>query len=104
MPRMVHKFSVVYVSTGDKTEVFRSVEAIPQDVRRHIARTARSSQVETLVIANEKGRELLQSQGWNRPDGPRSSLPSLSPLLRWSIVGLLTAAVGLIVTWMIHFR
>ena len=103
-PQIVQKFSVVYIAHGDNTEVYRSVEEIPTELRRKLIRIARTSHVDTLVIANEKGRELLQSEGWKKPEPPPPAPPFLSPALRWAVILLLAGAVTIVVNWALHFR
>lgn len=106
MERIVQKFSVVYVATAEKTEIFRSIEEMPEDIRLRLVRAARSSQVDTLVIANEKGREMLQSEGWPAA-GDKSDEPPAQALpksLRWGIIMMLAGAVGLVMTLMLQYR
>lgn len=102
MERMVQKFSIVFISSGEKTEVFRSDDDVPTEVRQRLARLARSTQVDTLIIANEKGRELLQATGWPRQrERPH---PTLSRGVRVGILCALGASVGLLLTWVLQFR
>jgi hypothetical protein len=102
--RIVQKFSVVYLATGDKTEVFRSLDEIPEEIRQRLTRIARTSQVDTLVIANEEGRDLLQSQGWSHPQPAAPSSPMISPALRWAIIFFLAGSVALILNWILQLR
>ncbi|MBL8228295.1 MAG: hypothetical protein JNL98_07455 [Bryobacterales bacterium] len=102
--RLVQKFSVIFLATGDKTEVFRSLDEIPEELRQRLTRIARTSQVDTLVIANEEGRDLLQSQSLAPPQPAPPNSPMISPALRWAIVFLLAGSVGLILNWILHFR
>lgn len=102
--RLVQKFSVIFLATGDKTEVFRSLDEIPEELRQRLTRIARASQVDTLVIANEEGRDLLQSQNVAAPQPAPSNSPMISPALRWAIIFLLAGSVALILNWILHFR
>ena len=63
MQRIVQKFSIVYLAEGEKTEVYRSLVEVPEDARKRLSRLARTSKVETLLIANERGRQMLESGG-----------------------------------------
>jgi hypothetical protein len=63
MQRIVQKFSIVYLAEGEKTEVYRSLVEVPEDARKRLSRMARTSKVETLLIANERGRQMLESGG-----------------------------------------
>jgi hypothetical protein len=104
MERIVQKFSIVYISRGEKTEVFHSVEEIPEELKKRIARTARGSQVETLLIANEKGREMLQSEGWGKEKGEGGKGLRLTPRVRWAILGLLASGVGALLAWVLRLH
>ncbi|MBS1828254.1 MAG: hypothetical protein JST93_23315 [Acidobacteria bacterium] len=102
MQRIVHKFSVVYLSRGTTTQIFRSIEEVPEPVRKELAETARKSQIETLIIANEKGREMLQQEGMQQSSKPGSM--ALRPAMRWALLALLAGAVGLVVTFAWNYR
>lgn len=101
MQRIVQKFSIVYVSVAEKTEVFRSMEEIPADVRERLLRIARKSQVETLIIANERGRELLGGQGG--AEGMRRSQP-LSAAWKWTIVATVSGLLAALVVVAFQYR
>ncbi|MFN7938209.1 MAG: hypothetical protein U0R19_33080 [Bryobacteraceae bacterium] len=103
MQRIVHKFSVVYLSRGSTTQVFRSIEEVPEPVRKELAETARRSQIETLIIANEKGREMLQQEGMQQGRKGASGM-TLRPAMRWALLALLAGAVGLVVTFAWNYR
>ena len=103
MQRIVHKFSVVYLSRGTTTQVFRSIEEVPEPVRKELAETARKSQIETLIIANEKGREMLQQEGMQQGGKPGNGM-SLRPAMRWALAALLAGAVGLVITFAWNYR
>ena len=103
MQRIVHKFSVVYLSRGTTTQVFRSIEEVPEPVRKELAETARKSQIETLIIANEKGREMLQQEVMQQSSKPGNGM-SLRPAMRWALVALLAGAVGLVITFAWNYR
>lgn len=103
-PKIVQKFSVVYIAHGEKTDVYRSVEEIPTELRKKLIRIARTSHVDTLVIANEKGRELLQSEGWKKPEAALPAPSFFSPAVRWAMILFLGGAVTIILNWALHFR
>ena len=103
MQRIVHKFSVVFLSRGSTTQVFRSIEEVPEPVRKELAETARRSQIETLIIANEKGREMLQQEGMQQ-GGKAVQGMTLRPAMRWALLALLAGAVGLVVTFAWNYR
>lgn len=103
MERVRQKQFVVYIATGEKTEVFRSIDDMPESLRQKLVTVARHSQIDTLVIANDKGRELLQSEGL---PGSRRERPPANPLsrgLRWAIICMLAGLVGLVMLLVMQF-
>jgi hypothetical protein len=101
--RMVQKFSIIYLSVGDKTEVFHSLDQVPAELRERLSRNASNSQMETLIIANEKGRKMLESRGL-RKQSATASLPPLTPPLKWAIGAFLAGMVGIALTIAWNFR
>lgn len=102
MERVVQKLSVVYLATGDKMEVFRSLDEINQHTREEMIRLARTMQIETRIIANESGRALLLSEvASKKPQRVPRSLPTWA---RWAIVFLLGSCVGLLLTWVMQIH
>lgn len=104
MERVKQKLFVVYIASGDKTEVFRSIEDMPDSLRQKLVRVARTSQIDTLVIANEKGREMLQAEGLAKQ--ARQAAPASNPLskgVRWALVSMLAGLVGLVAMAVWHF-
>lgn len=101
MERVTQKLSVVYVATGEKLEVFRSIEEMPSELREKLVRVARTSHMDTLVIANEKGREMLQSTGTRA--ATQSATNPLSKGLRLALLCMLAGAVGLIMLLVMQF-
>lgn len=102
--RVRQKQFVVYIASGSKTEVFRSIGEMPEPLRQKLVRVARNSQIDTLVIANEKGREVLQSEGTARQSESEPVSHPLSQGLRWAIACMLAGLVGLIALLMLQFR
>ncbi|MDX1984942.1 MAG: hypothetical protein SFV51_32015 [Bryobacteraceae bacterium] len=101
---MSQKLFVVYIASGDNTEVFRSLEDMPEPLRQKLVRVARNSHIDTLVIANEKGRELLESEGLNRRGSePGPKVNPLSKGVRWAIACMLAGAVGLLMLAVMQF-
>ncbi|MBL8177389.1 MAG: hypothetical protein JNK48_22120 [Bryobacterales bacterium] len=103
MQRIVHKFSIVYLTRGEKTQVFRSLEEVPEGVRKELAETARKSQIETLIIANERGRAMLQQESLQQGKSHGQGL-AMRPAMRWALIALLAGTVGLVVTAAWNYR
>lgn len=105
MERLVQTFSIIYVSNGDATQVFRSIEEMPEEVRRSLIRTARTSQVETLIIANEKGRQMLEEQAMAAAAAPGApSRRGLPKHLRWAIAAVIGGLLGVLFVLIFHLR
>jgi hypothetical protein len=102
--RVSQKLFVVYIASGENTEVFRSVDDMPDSIRQKLIRAARNSHIDTLVIANEKGRELLQSEGISRGAAEGANANPLPKGVRWAIACMLAGAVGLLMLAVTQFR
>ena len=103
MQRIVQKFSILYLSEGEQTKVYRSLGEVPEDVRRRLSRLARGSRVETLLIANERGRQLLETGDLSNNSKPGRTL-RLTRGTKWAVALLLAAAVGALMTLVLHFE
>ncbi|MBI4910482.1 MAG: hypothetical protein HY820_43095 [Acidobacteria bacterium] len=92
MERIVQKFSIVYLSTQRETEVYRSMDEIPPPLREKLIRIARKSHIETLVIANEHGRDMLQQP---KAAIAAHSAPVLTRAWKWAIGGSIFVVLAL---------
>ncbi len=59
MALLTARTSTIFVATGDKTQVYRSVEELPVAVRRKLQQTTRGVNSATILIADKRGREEL---------------------------------------------
>jgi hypothetical protein len=57
MSRFTLKSSTVFVSVGEKTRVFRSVDEVPAEWIRYFERSKGRLRPQTILIADPKGRE-----------------------------------------------
>jgi hypothetical protein len=103
MQRMVHKFSIVYLSEGEKTEVFRSLVEVPEDARKRLTRLARTSKVETLLIANERGRQMLETGGLQNSK-PNQTGMRLSTPMKIALATGLASGVALLMLLVWNFK
>ncbi len=101
MNRIVHKFSIVYLSHRDSTEVYRSMEEIPPALREKLLRIARKSHIETMVIANEQGREMLDQP---KPQRALNSAPVLTRPWKWAIGAAVFSILGFAVAAAFLYR
>src|SRR5688572_10209139 len=54
-----YKTSMIFVSTGQRTRVFRSIEDVPADLRRKLNDNISGPNCRTLIVADRRGREYL---------------------------------------------
>src|SRR5258708_40116422 len=80
MSRYTLKSSTVFVSVGEKTRVFRSVDEVPAEWIRYFERSKGRLRPQTILIADPKGREeiLRGLQGLPSSVRPRWSPASAS--------------------------
>ena len=92
MSRYTLKSSTVFVSVGEDTRVFKSVEEVPAELKLHFERSKGRLRPRTLLIADQAGREeILRSlQGLPSSVKPRWSGESLSPNQTGLTSGILT--------------
>jgi hypothetical protein len=59
METVTLKTSTIFVSTGRHMRVYRSVEDMPETVRRELTRSTTGAHSATILIADRRGREEL---------------------------------------------
>lgn len=59
MPQLTAKSSTIFISTGDETKVYRSVQDVPPELRRRLAASTRGMNSATILIADKRGRAEL---------------------------------------------
>lgn len=59
MTRITAKTSTIFISRGEKTQVFRSMGEIPPGLRRKLQESTRGINSATILIADKRGREEL---------------------------------------------
>jgi hypothetical protein len=95
MSRYTLKSSTVFVSIGEETKVFRSVDDVPSEWVRYFERSKGRLRPQTILIADPKGREeiLRGLQGlpssvkprWNPASlRPGSKTAKSNPRIRWT--------------------
>jgi hypothetical protein len=80
--RMTVKRSTIFISVGNRTEVFGSVEEVPAPLRRKLQETTQGINSATILIADRKGREEILRALQGLPS-------SLRPRLAQSLVSRL---------------
>jgi hypothetical protein len=59
MSRLTARSSTIFIATGAKTHVYRSVEDVPPALRRRLVESTRGLNSATILIADKRGREEL---------------------------------------------
>jgi hypothetical protein len=59
MPQLTAKSSTIFISTGEETKVYRSVDEVPPELRRRLAASTRGINSATILIADKRGRAEL---------------------------------------------
>ena len=57
MSRVTLKSSTIFISVGNKTEVYRSVEDVPPPLRKKLEQSTNGINSATILIADRKGKE-----------------------------------------------
>src|ERR1700691_5082040 len=57
MSRVTLKSSTIFISVGDKTQVYRSVADVPPPLRKKLEQSTNSINSATILIADRKGKE-----------------------------------------------
>ncbi len=59
MTRLTARSSTIFIATSEGTQVYRSLDEIPQPLRRKLLQTTRGMNSATILIADRGGREEL---------------------------------------------
>jgi len=121
MHRMIVKTSTIFIAKGDKTLVYRSVDDIPQRLRKELEESTNGFNSATILIADRRGRQeilralpsglrtrlasSLSPHPSNAPPMPRKAVRPLARFLRhnWPEI-LLPGAVGLLLWVALNWR
>ena len=76
MSRVTLKSSTIFISVGDKTEVYRSVDDVPPRLRKKLEQSTNSINSATILIADRKGKEEIVRAIRGLPSSLRSRLTS----------------------------
>ena len=108
-----YKTSTILVSTGKRTRVFRSIDDMPEDLRKRVTEHIVGPNSRTLVVADRRGREyllkLLKRPATSLVDKPETrknpaALKKLSgPARYWIEIGLI-ALLGLLSWALFHWK
>lgn len=74
MSRVTLKSSTIFISVGNKTEVYRSVEDVPPALRKKLEQSTNGINSATILIADRKGKDEILRAIRGRPSSLRSRL------------------------------
>ena len=74
MSRVTLKSSTIFISVGNKTEVYRSVEDVPPSLRKKLEQSTNGINSATILIADRKGKEEIVRAIRGLPSNLRSKL------------------------------
>lgn len=74
MRRVTVKTSTIFISVGEKTKVFRSVEEVPPRLRKKLEQSTNGTNSATILIADRRGREEIVKAIRGLPSSVRSRL------------------------------
>ena len=117
MSRVTLKSSTIFISVGNKTEVYRSVADVPAPLRKQLEQSTNSINSATILIADRKGKEEIVRAIRGLPSNLRSRISTAvrdetppraepKPAVTWSSLWqdwaefLLPAAIGIAV-WLL---
>lgn len=76
MDRLTVKSSTIFIAVGDKTAVYRSVDEVPQPLRKKLEESTNGINAATILIADRKGREEIVRALQGLPSNVRNRLSS----------------------------
>ena len=74
MSRVTLKSSTIFISVGNKTEVYRSVADVPAPLRKKLEQSTNGINSATILIADRKGKEEIVRSIRGLPSNLRSKL------------------------------
>ena len=74
MSRVTLKSSTIFISVGNKTEVYRSVADVPPSLRKQLEQSTNGINSATILIADRKGKEEIVRAIRGLPSNLRSKL------------------------------
>ncbi len=115
MDRLTIKSSTIFIATGDKTSVYRSMDEVPAPLRKKLQESTNGINAATILIADRRGREEIVRAIQGLPNSIRGRLtstlgaarrPEVLKKLDWrtALELVLAGAVGLLIWLAFNFR
>lgn len=90
METLTYKTSTIFISTGRRTQVFRSISDMPPDLRRQLRDNLAGPNCRTLIVADRRGREYVL-RALQRPEMEGIGARGFSGLRRFGWRGVISA-------------
>jgi hypothetical protein len=81
MSRYTLKSSTIFISVGDKTRVYRSVDDVPPRLRKKLEQSTNGDKSATILIADRRGRQEIARAIRGLPSGVRFPGPGAAPTI-----------------------
>ncbi len=105
------KTSTIFISAGEIESVYRSVEDVPDPLKRQLIRSTNGLNSATIVIADRQGRKEIARAIRNLPAPGENRTPAQPEPLKSRIgpgvlhtIGALLLVVAAVVVWLIFHR
>lgn len=95
MEQLVKKTTTIMIADGNRLRRYSSPSEVPADLRRRLQQAVLGPNAETLLITNEKGRELLEAQ--EGPVKARMGVRRVGPMSLWRTAWEVFLVVSLVV-------
>ena len=79
MSRVTLKTSTIFISIGDKTQVYRSVADVPPSLRKKLEQSTNGINSATILIADRNGKEEIVRAIRGLPSSLRTRIGSSAP-------------------------
>ncbi len=99
MSRLTLKSSTIFISVGNKTEVYRSVDDVPPTLRKKLEQSTNGINSATILIADRKGKEEIVRAIRGLPSSLRARLGTSAAEEDGKGRGLMIPWRGLLQNW-----
>jgi hypothetical protein len=76
MDRVTIRSSTIFISVGEKTTVYRSMEEVPEHLRKRLKESTNGINAATILIADRRGRDEIVRAIQGMPNGIRGRISS----------------------------
>src|SRR5277367_2744619 len=98
----VVKTSTILISAGETRSVYRSVDEVPDGLKRQLLRSTNGTNSATIVIADRQGRREIANAIRNIPATEHAQPPKFRPTVVHAVGALLLLAAAASVWFLFH--